>query len=91
MSINQLEATAREFRELQASIKELEELAETLKQEMIKELDSKNVDRIQAGPFSIRYTLVESSRLDTKALKNEMPEIAAQFTKSSVSTRFQVA
>jgi predicted phage-related endonuclease len=67
----QLETTAREYKELQASIKELEEQAETLKQAMIKELDRVQADRVQAGPFSIRYTLVESSRLDTKALKND--------------------
>ena len=87
----QLETTAREYRELQASIKELEAQAETLKQAMIKVMDEKQADKLQAGAFEIRYTLVESSRLDQKELKAQMPEIAAQFTKTTTSTRFQVA
>ena len=87
----QLETTAREYRELQASIKEMQEQAETLKQAMIKEMDARQAEKLQAGAFEIRYTLVESARLDTTALKNELPEIAAQFTKTSTSTRFQVA
>jgi len=91
MSNNQLENTAKEYRELQAEIKELEAQAETLKLAMIKVMDEKQADKLQVGAFEIRYTLVESSRLDQKALKSEMPEIAAQFTKVSVSTRFQVA
>jgi len=91
MSIIELTTIAMEYKELQATIKDLEEQAETLKQEMIKELDARNVERVQAGPFSIRYTLVESARLDTKALKNDHAELCMTYTKTSVSTRFQVA
>ena len=91
MSIIELTGTAREYRQLQAEIKELEAQAETLKQTMIKEMDTRQVDKLQAGEFSIRYTLVESSRLDSGKLKTENPDIYEAFLKSSVSARFQVA
>ena len=91
MSIIELETVAREYRELQAAIKDLDDQLDSLKQQMIREMDNRQCDKLPVGPFEIRYTLVESSRLDSTALKQQMPEIAAQFTKSSTSTRFQVA
>ena len=91
MSINDLTATAREYRELQAAIKELEGQADALKQAMIKEMDNRATEKLQAGEYEIRYQLIESSRLDTTALKKALPDIAAQFTRLTTSTRFQVA
>ena len=82
---------AREYRELQAMIKEMEAEADALKQQMIAEMDAQNVEELAAGEYTIRWTLYESSRLDTTALKKALPEIAAQFTKLTTSTRFQVA
>jgi len=91
MENNQLETTAREYRELQVNIKEMQEQADTLKQIMINEMDVRQAEKLQAGIFEIRYTLIETARLDTTALKSEMPTVAAQFTRTTTSTRFQVA
>ena len=82
---------AREYRELQAMIKELEAEAEALKQAMIHEMDVLKVDTLHAGEYTIRWSIYESSRLDTTALKKALPEVAAQFTKQATATRFQVA
>ena len=91
MSVTEMETTAREFREIQAEIKALEEQADALKQAMIREMDAQQADKLQAGPFEIRYTLVESSRLDTAKLKAEHGGLYSQYTKKTTSTRFQVA
>ncbi len=91
MSTNDLTTTAREYREIQAMIKELEAEADALKQQMIKELDSRNVEKLAAGEYTIHWGLYESSRLDGKALKADHAELYSQYSKKTVSTRFQVA
>ena len=91
MSLIELTSTARTYRELQAEIKELESQADALKQQMIRHMDSLQADELRAGEFTIRYKLIESFRLDTTALKNELPDVVAQYTRSTTSTRFQVA
>ena len=91
MSIIELTTIATDYRDIQAQIKALEEQAETLKQQMIRECDINQVDKLQAGPFEIRYTLVESSRLDTAKLKAEQADLYAAYSKKTTSTRFQVA
>ena len=90
MSIFDLENVAREYKEIQHLIKELESQADGLKQTMIKKLDADMVDEITAGAFIIRYKLVESSRIDQKILKAEFPDVAQLVTTSAVSTRFTV-
>lgn len=42
------------------------------------------------GDVAVRWTNVATNRLDTKALKAEMPEVAEKFTKTSTSRRFSV-
>ena len=91
MSTIELEIMAREYREIQAQIKTLEEQAETLKHQMICEMDTRQIERLAAGGFEIRYTLVESSRLDTAKLRADHADMYAAYTKKTVSTRFQVA
>lgn len=91
MSTADMTAAARAYRELQAEIKALEEQADTLKQQMIREMDARNADTLQAGEYTIRWSLYESSRLDSAKLKAEQADIYSQYIKKTVSTRFQVA
>ena len=86
---NDMTKTANEFRNLQAEIKELEAQADALKQAMIKELDSLQVDTLQAGPWTIRYGLVETRRVDTTALKEA--GVYDDFSKLSTYLKFQVS
>ena len=91
MSVIELTTVATEYRELQAQIKELEAQADTLKQAMIKEMDARQADRVQAGAYEIRYTLTESNRLDTAKLKADHADLYAAYSKVTTATRFQVA
>ena len=43
-----------------------------------------------AGAFKVSYKSVTSSRLDSTALKKEMPDVAARFMKQTVTRRFTV-
>ena len=91
MSTIEMTTTAREYRQIMADIKTLEEQADTLKQQMIKEMDARNVEKLEAGEYTIRRGLYESNRLDSAKLKADHAELCAAYTKTAVSTRFQVA
>lgn len=85
MSINELESKARELRQLQALIEEAQQEAEAIKAAMG---DSESV---QAGEYRITYKAVTTARIDTAALKKALPDLAAQFTKTTTARRFCVA
>jgi len=91
MSNIEMESKARDYRELQAEIKALEEQAEALKQQMIREMDARQADIMTAGAYTIRYNVVGSNRLDGTKLKDEQPDIYSQYTKLTTSLRFQIA
>ena len=85
MSINELEAKARELRQLQALIDEAQAEAEALK-DTIGDQDS-----IQAGEYRITWKAVTSSRIDTSALRKALPDVAERFTKETVTRRFVIS
>ena len=85
MSINELEAKARELRQLQALIDEAQAEAEARK-DAIGDQDS-----IQAGEYRITRKAVTSSRIDTNALRKALPDVAERFTKETTTRRFCVA
>ena len=88
-NLTNMTATATEYRNLQIEIKELEAQLDALKQVMIKELDLQQVDSLQAGPFTVRHSLVESRRVDTNALKQA--GLYDDFSKVTHYLKFQVS
>ena len=89
MSINELESKCRELRELQRLIEEAQAEAESIKDAIKAAMgDSESV---QAGEYRITYKAVTTARIDTAALKKAVPDLAAQFTKTTAARRFCVA
>ena len=89
MSINEMEAKARELRQLQALIEEAQAEAEALKDAIKAAMgDSESV---QAGEYKITWKAVTSSRIDTTALKKALPDVAERFTRETTTRRFCVA
>lgn len=48
-------------------------------------------EELSAGAFKITWKPVTSSRIDTSALKKELPDIAARYMKTSTVRRFCVS
>ena len=89
MSINEIEAKARELRQLQALIEEAQAEAEAIKDAIKAAMgDSESV---QAGEYRITWKAVTSSRIDTTALRKALPDVAERFTKETTTRRFCVA
>lgn len=89
MSIHEIEAKARELRQLQALIEEAQAEAEALKDALKAALgDSENV---QAGEYKITWKSVTTTRIDTTALRKALPDVAERFTRATTTRRFVVA
>lgn len=89
MSINEMEAKARELRQLQALIEEAQAEAEALKDALKAAMgDSESV---QAGEYKITWKAVTSSRIDATALRKALPDVAERFTRQTTTRRFCVA
>ena len=89
MSINEMEAKARELRQLQALIEEAQAEAEAPKDSIKAAMGDS--ESIQAGEYKITWKPVKSSRIDTAALKKALPDVAERFTKETTVRRFTVA
>ena len=89
MSINEIEAKARELRQLQVLIEEAQAEAEAIKDALKAAMGDS--ESIQAGEYKITWKAVTSSRIDTTALKKALPDVAERFTKETTTRRFCVA
>ena len=89
MSISEMEAKARELRQLQALIEEAQAEAEALKDAIKAAMGDS--DSIQAGEYKITWKAVTSSRIDTTALEKALPDVAERFTRETTTRRFCVA
>ena len=89
MSINEMEAKARELRQLQNLIEEAQAEAEALKDAIKAAMGDS--ESIQAGEYKITWKAVTSSRIDTTALRKALPDVAERFTRETTTRRFCVA
>ena len=80
----------RKFKELQVFIRQLEDEAEGLKDIITAEMLQQQTDTLYVDVFTVKYTAYQSSRLDTTALKKELPDVAQRFTRTSEARRFSV-
>lgn len=89
MSEKELIEKVRQMREMQRLAEEASAAAEALKSEIKSFMGER--EELCAGDYRITWKSVVSARLDAAALKRELPDVAAMFTKETVSRRFAVA
>ena len=89
MSMNEIEAKVRELRELQALIEEAQQEAEAIKDTIKAQMGDS--EELRAGEYKITWKPVTTSRIDTTALKNALPDVAQAFTRETTTRRFCVA
>ena len=62
--------------------------ADALKDEIKQYMREHNTDLLTGSEHKAIYKTVTSSRIDTTALKHDLPDIAAQYTKTTETKRF---
>ena len=88
MSIKEIEAKAKELQELKRMREELDAEIATLEDAIKASMGE--AEQITAGAFKITWKAVTSSRFDSSAFKKAMPELAAQYTKTTTIRRFSI-
>ena len=85
MDINAIMTELAQYKRLQEDTTAMvESLTDTLKQYMV----DNQLDTITGTEHKATYKTVTSARIDTAALKQALPDIAAQYTKTTATKRF---
>lgn len=91
MSISEMDSKVKELRELHRMAEELAAEIDSIQDSIKRHMDAEGVDTISGTDWRVTYKAVNSTRLDTAALKKVLPDLAAQFTKTTAARRFCIA
>ena len=88
MNINAIMAELAQYIRIQ---EEAAAMVESLKDQLKAQMQAAGVDTLAGDEHKATYKAVTSSRVDTTALKRNLPEIEAQYTKTTTARRFTFA
>ena len=88
MSNPTLESTIHEILDLKRMREELDATITALEDSVKAVMGDEEL--LTAGAYKVSWKTFTSSRVDTTALKKELPQIAAQFTKQTTARRFSI-
>ena len=89
MAMDNLNALMREIAEYTRMVEEVAATLDSLKDILKKHMEENGLESIAGNEHKASYKAVTSSRIDTTALKRDMPDIAATYTKTTVTKRFK--
>lgn len=85
---NNLDEIMKELAEYTRLAEEIAATVDSLKDVLKKRMEENGLDVLTGTEHKATYKAVSSSRVDTTALKKELPDIAAKFTRTTSSKRF---
>lgn len=88
IAMDNLNALMREIAEYTRMAEEIGATLDGLTDKLKKHMEENGLDSIAGNEHKASYKAVTSSRIDTTALKRDMPEIAAKYTKTTETRRF---
>ena len=91
MNSNELNAVAKDLLSVRAMIAELEAEAEALTDKIKNAMIERGEEVLQGDGWKASWKNINSSRFDSKAFKADHADLYAQYSKSTVTTRFTVA
>lgn len=91
MSTNEMTSKIREYKELKVLAEQIADEISALEDTIKAEMTARNTEEMTVDLFTVRWTTVNSSRIDTAAFKKSMPDIAELFTKQTTTRRFFIA
>ena len=90
MSTNELNTLVRDLKELRLMAEQLDAEIKTIEDAIKAHMIEHAVDTLITTDVKITWRTVTSSRIDTAALKKQLPDVAAVFTKETTTRRFTV-
>ena len=87
-NINEIMAQLAQYNRMK---EETDAIIDGLKDQIKQYMTENELETLTGDEHKAIYKAVESSRLDSKALKAELPEIAARYTTTTTTMRFTFA
>lgn len=88
MNVNEIMAQLAQYQRIQD---ETTAIIDGLKDQIKLYMTENNLDTLTGDEHKAIYKPVESTRIDTRALKNELPDIATRYTTKTMTMRFTFA
>ena len=86
-----MDQKVKELRELKRMQEELTAEIEAIQDELKAHMDTHGTDTLLGFDWKVTWKPVTSNRLDSTALKKELPDIAARFMKQTSARRLVMA
>ena len=91
MATNEIISKLNELSELRRMADELNAEIEAIQDAIKAHMTEADTDTITAGAFKVSWKAVTSTRIDTTALRKDLPEIWQEYGKTTTTRRFSVA
>lgn len=89
ITTDNLNALMKEIAEYTRMAEEIGATLDGLTDKLKKHMEENGLESIAGNEHKASYKAVTSSRIDTTALKRDMPDIAATYIKTTVTKRFR--
>jgi len=91
MATNELVSKLNELTELRRMADDISAEIEAIQNEIKAHMNEANTDTLTAGNFKVTWKPVTSTRIDTTALRKDLPEIWSEYGRTTTTRRFSVA
>ena len=91
MATNEIISKLNELSELRRMADELNAEIEAIQDAIKAHMTEADTDTITAGAFKVTWKAVTSTRIDTTALRKDLPDIWQEYGKTTTTRRFSVA
>ena len=91
MATKEIISKLNELSELRRMADELNAEIEAIQDAIKAHMTEADTDTITAGAFKVTWKAVTSTRIDTTALRKDLPEIWQEYGKTTTTRRFSVA
>ena len=91
MATNEIITKLNELADLRKMAEDLNAEIEAIQDEIKAHMTEAETDTITAGQFKVTWKAITSTRIDTTALRKDLPEIWQEYGKTSTTRRFSVA
>ena len=91
MSTSEISSKLETLREYETLAAEAAAIADSIRDEIKKHMDSIGAEELSVGTCIIRYTSVISNKFDSTAFRKVMPDLYKAYTKPVSSRRFTIS
>lgn len=91
MSTQDIATRVHDLRELKRMAEELTDEIKVIEDLLKAHMTERQTDKLTGPDYKVCWTPYSTSRIDTTALKAELPDIAARYTKTTETRRFSIA